>query len=86
MKMIPINPCSRSSLGHIVRPNSTAVSFSFAVVVLGRFEGSDLGSERDVHTLVEGTTAMILRNQDGQVAKIDSAAGGSKLLINHVAF
>lgn len=59
--------------------------FFIAVVVLGRSDGSNLESERDVHTLVEGTTAMVLRNQDGQVAKIDSAAGGSKLMINHVA-
>lgn len=34
-----------------------------------------------MNTLVEGTTAMVLRNQDGQVAKIDSAAGRSKF--NH---
>lgn len=33
------------------------------------------GSEQDVQSLVEGTTAMVLRNQEGQVAKIDSAAG-----------
>jgi diphthamide biosynthesis protein 2 len=30
---------------------------------------------------VEGTTALVLRIQDGQVAKIDSAAGQSK--VNH---
>ncbi|KIM44325.1 hypothetical protein M413DRAFT_443332 [Hebeloma cylindrosporum] len=33
------------------------------------------GTEREVATLVEGTSALVLRNQDGQVAKIESAAG-----------
>jgi len=49
-------------------------------------EGSNPGSERDVQTLIEGTTTMVLRNQDGQVAKIDSAAGRLTLIIECVVF
>ena len=56
--------------------------FFIDVFVLGPSEGTNPGSEREVQTLMEGTTTIVLRNQDGQVAKIDSAAGRLILTIN----